>query len=879
MTSVPLTPEAASARPPSTPDEVRVLPASLAQRRLWLMDQFEPGSSFYNLSTSLRLPGALDIAVLERSLDELLRRHETLRTTFVPVDGTPLQRIAPPRPFSLAVIDLRHMPLPDREAEASRMATEEARRPFELSSGPLIRGTLLRLGEQEHQLLLTLHHIISDAWSLGLLQRELRTLYGAFAAGQPAPLPEPPTRYEHFVRWQQESLQGEAVERLLAYWRKQLAGAPIVLELPTDRPRGTVQRLQRASHSVTLPASLTQGLEALAQREDATLFMTLLAGFSTLIHRYSGQEDVVIGTRVTGRTRPELENVVGLVANTLALRHNLSGNPRFVELLARVREVTRGALAHQELPFETLVDDLQPERNLGHSPIFQVMFDLQDELTASDGARVLARNSKTDLTLFMARTANGLSATFDYDTGLFDAERIQRMAGHFQLLLEAAVSQPSQPISSLPLLTEAEWRTLREWNSATFDYPRDRCVHELFSQQAARTPDAPRRHLRPEVPHLPPARRALQPARPPPALPGRRPRGPRRPVRRALRRPRRRPPRHPQGRRRLPPPGPLLPLRASGLHARGRRRQRPARPPGQAPAPACLLRARRPPRRRLGPEAIGRHPPSLRPPPPAPTTSPTSSTPPAPPAGPRAAPSTTAPSARSPRQGPPPLRPDGPRRPGLQRLLRPQRLRDLGRPARTAPTSSASPPTPLVLPRTSPPRCVTRPSPSCSSPRRCSTSWPRQYPATFRASDSLVFGGEAADPVALRELFQHGPPRRLLNGYGPTECTVFSTFHDVTSPPPSGLGHPHWPAPGQQPPLHPRQAPAAGPRRRRPVSSTSPASGLGRGYLNRPSSPPTHLPARPLQLHRRAPASTGRATSSASCPTAASSTWAASTTR
>ncbi|WP_082175630.1 amino acid adenylation domain-containing protein [Archangium gephyra] len=790
MTPVPRPTVATADRPSSTPDEVRVVPAAVAQRRLWVMDQFEPGSSFYNLSTSLRLPGALDVPVLERSLDELLRRHEVLRTTFASVDGTPIQRIAPPRPFALSVIDLSQLPPADREAEASRLAAQEASGPFELTTGPLFRGILLRLGEQEHQLLLTLHHIIADVRSLGVLVRELRTIHDAFAAGQPAPLPEPSTRYEDFVRWQREFLHGEAVEGLLAWWRKQLAGVPNVLELPTDRPRGTVQRLLRASHSVTLPASLTRGLEALAQREDATLFMTLLAGFSTLLHRYSGQEDVVVGTRVTGRTRPELENVVGLVANTLALRNNLSGNPRFVELLARVREVTRDALAHQQLPFETLVEAIHPERNLGHAPLFQVLFNLQDELTAGDGAQVLSRSAKNDLTLFMARTADGLSATFDYDTDLFDADRIQRMAGHFQLLLEAAVSQPSQPISTLPIITEAEWNTLREWNSATFDFPRDRCVHEVFSEQAARTPDAPAvtygprsftyreldersnqlaHHLRaqgvgPEVlvglcvdrsvdlilgilgilkaggAYLPldsayPAERLafmLEDARVGVLLV------------------------HQDKLRRLPPfSGPIVRLDSdSDLEVIGRQSTQP--PPSTVCADnlAYVIYTSGSTGRPKGSAIFHRSIFAL----------------------------------------------------SYDRSLQPFSPSD-----RVAQTSNISfDPSVFEIwgalhhgshligmtadPARAPEDFTAQVRDQNITVMFCSTAVlnlvARQYPATFQNVDALFFGGEAADPVALRELFKHGPPRRLVNGYGPTECTVFSTYYDVASSPPAGVSVP-----------------------------------------------------------------------------------------
>ncbi|HEX5745893.1 MAG TPA: amino acid adenylation domain-containing protein [Archangium sp.] len=790
MTPVPRTTEATAARPSSTPDDVRVVPAAVAQRRLWVMDQFEPGSSFYNLSTSLRLPGTLDAAVLERGLDELLRRHEVLRTTFASVDGTPIQRISPPRPFALSIIDLSHLPPAERQAEASRLATQEAGKPFELSTAPLIRGTLLRLGEQEHQFLLTLHHTISDVRSLGVLLRELRTTYDALAAGQPAPLPEPSTRYEDFVRWQQEFLHGEAVAGLLDWWRKQLAGVPNILELPTDRPRGTVQRQERASHSVTLPASLTRGLEALAQREDATLFMTLLTGFSTLLHRYSGQEDVVVGARVSGRTRPELENVVGPIANTLALRNNLSGSPRFVELLARVREVTRAALAHQELPFETLVEAIQPERNLGHAPIFQVMFDLQDALTASAGAPVIARSAKTDLTLFMARTAEGLSATFDYDIDLYDAERIQRMAGHFQLLLESAVARPSQSISSLPIIPEAEWRTLREWNSATFDFPRDRCVHEIFSQQAALTPDAPAvtygprsftyreldersnqlaRHLRaqgvgPEVlvglcvdrsvdlilgimgilkaggAYLPldsayPAERLafmLEDASVSVLLV------------------------HQDKLRRLPAfSGPIVRLDADAdLKAIGRESAEPLPPTACPDNLAYVIYTSGSTGRPKGSAIYHRT---------------------------------------------------------IFALVDDKDLHPFGPKDRVAQTSNISfDPSVFEIwgalthgshlmgmtadPARAPEDFTAQVRDQAISVMFCSTAvlnlLARQYPATFRNVDTLFFGGEAADPTALRELFKHGPPRRLVNGYGPTECTVFSTYYDVATPPPAGSSVP-----------------------------------------------------------------------------------------
>jgi amino acid adenylation domain-containing protein len=797
------------------------------------MDQLEPGSSFYNLSTSLRLPGPLDAAVLERSLDELLRRHEALRTTFASVDGTPIQRIAPPRPFSLAIIDLRHLPLPDRESEASRLATEEARRPFDLSAGPLIRGTLLRLGEQEHQLLLTLHHIISDACSLGVLLRELRTLYGALSAGQPALLPEPPTRYEDFVRWQQEFLHGEATERQLSYWRQRLAGAPAVLELPTDRPRSAVQRLQRATWSVTLPASLTRDLEALAQREDATLFMTLLAGFSALLQRYSGQEDLVVGTSVAGRTRPGLEHLVGLVANTLVLRNNLSGNPRFVELLARVREVTLGALSHQDLPFEKLVDSLQPEPSLGHSPLFQVMFDLQDDVPASDGPRVLARTSRCDLMLFMARTAEGLSATFEYDTGLFDPERIQRMAGHLQVLLQAAVSNPHQPLSSLPLLTEAEHHTLRQWNSATCDFPRDLCVHELFSQQAARTPDAPAvtygqhsltyrqldersnqlaRHLRslgvgPEVlvglcversvdlvlgilgilkaggAYLPlessyPSERLafmLQDASVSLLLV------------------------HHDKLQRLPSfSGPIVRLdSASDSDAIGRQSSQPLPPAACPDNLAYVIYTSGSTGKPKGSSIFHR---------------------------------------------------------GICALSFDRDFHPFSPLDRVAQASNVSfDPSTFEIwgallhgahlvgitadPARAPEDFSAQVREQAVTVMFVSTAvlnlLARQFPSTFQHVHTLVFGGEAADPVALRELFLHGPPRRLLNGYGPTECTVFSSFHHVSSPPPVGspvpIGRPLSNGPLYILDKHLHPVPIG-------VPGELYVSGerLGRGYFNRP---------------------------------------------
>ncbi len=480
-------------------EEVYVFPVSFAQQRLWFLDQFEPGSPFYNVPTAVRLSGRLDVVALERTLNEIVRRHESLRTTFTALDGEPMQVISPSLTLPLPIVDLRHLPEAEREAEAMRLAQEEAKRPFDLSRGPLLRTTLLWLDEEEYLFLLTMHHIICDGWSIGVFIGELTALYTAFSAGKPSPLPELPIQYADFAVWQREWLQGEVLEEQLAYWKQQLGDDPGILELPTDRPRPPIYTNNGAVLSRKLSKELADALQALSREEGVTLFMTLLAAFQTLLHRYTGQEKISVGTPIANRNRAEIEGIIGFFVNTLVLRTDLSGNPTFRHLLKRVREVTLGAYAHQDLPFEMLVDALQPERDMSHTPLFQVMFILQNapvqgqELPGLTLSQVETHpgTSTFDLTLSMAEGPDGLEASVEYNTDLFDAATIRRMLDHFQTLLEAIAADPDRPIAELPLLTEAERQQLLvEWNDTATDHPQDLCVHQLIEAQAERTPDA-----------------------------------------------------------------------------------------------------------------------------------------------------------------------------------------------------------------------------------------------------------------------------------------------------------------------------------------------------------------------------------------------------
>ncbi|HEU4562015.1 MAG TPA: condensation domain-containing protein, partial [Longimicrobium sp.] len=365
--------------PPVVPTgRAGTLPLSFAQERLWFLDRLEPGSAVYNMPVAWRLGGVLDGAALEHALGEIVRRHEVLRTTFMEVDGSPVQAVAPFGGFTLRVDDLSGLGEADREAALGRRASEEARHPFDLSVGPLFRAALLRLGAEDHVLLLSMHHIVSDGWSMGVLFRELSALYAADREGGASPLAELPLQYADYAVWQREQLAGEVLERQLAYWRARLAAAPELLELPTDRPRPPVQTYRGATVPVNFSPELLERLRALGRSEGATLYMTLLGAFQVLLSKYAGSEDVVVGSPIAGRTRKEVEELIGFFVNTLVLRTDLSGDPSFREVLRRARGVTLGAYEHQEVPFERLVAELQPERSLSHSPLFQVMFALQN---------------------------------------------------------------------------------------------------------------------------------------------------------------------------------------------------------------------------------------------------------------------------------------------------------------------------------------------------------------------------------------------------------------------------------------------------------------------------------------------------------------------
>ena len=354
------------------------LPLSFAQQRLWFLDQLEPGSSFYNIPAAVRLHGVLNVAALERTLSEVVRRHEVLRTHFMAVDGEPVQVIEAAAPLQLEVLDLSALEEEAREAEVLRLAQLEASRPFDLWRGPLLRVGLLRLGKEEHVALVTMHHIVSDGWSMGVFINEVATLYAAYVRGEESPLEELPIQYADFAHWQRGWLQGEVLAAQLDYWRAELADAPTVIDLPIDKPRPPVQTYRGAYQPLQLSAALSAQLRDLSRRHGATLFMTLLAAFDLLLCRYAGQEQVLVGTPIANRNRSEIEGLIGFFVNTLVLRGDVRGNPSFSELLRRVRETALSAYAHQDLPFEKLVEELQPERDMSRSPLFQVMFVLQN---------------------------------------------------------------------------------------------------------------------------------------------------------------------------------------------------------------------------------------------------------------------------------------------------------------------------------------------------------------------------------------------------------------------------------------------------------------------------------------------------------------------
>ena len=488
--------------------EVFVFPASFAQQRLWFLDQLAPHNSFYNVTTALRLTGALDRDCIERAIGEIVGRHEVLRTTFAAVDGQPMQVISPYFKFVLNTADLRNIPAEKREAAAIKLAELEADRPFDLAAGPLLRAVLICLSETEHILSINMHHIVADDWSIGVLIRELEIIYTDLVGDRPLQLPQLPLQYADFSEWQRECLQGEVLENQLVYWRRQLAGIQ-ALNLPIAKPKIAAQSYRGTTEFFELAPQLGSELKALAQRENATLFMTLLAAFQVLLARYSQQLDIAVGSPIANRNRSEIEGLIGFFVNTLVLRTDLSGNPTFRELLSRVREVTMSAYACQDVPFEQLVEELQPERSLHQNPLFQVVFSLQNaplqqlELPGLKLSYVNleVKTARFDLELHLWDAADSFRSCYGkdwqhadslrgaaiYNTDLFDRPAISRMLEHFNILLSSIVADPDRRIAKLPLLGENErQRLLVEWNNTGTDYPRNRCVHELFEEIADR---------------------------------------------------------------------------------------------------------------------------------------------------------------------------------------------------------------------------------------------------------------------------------------------------------------------------------------------------------------------------------------------------------
>jgi amino acid adenylation domain-containing protein len=486
----------------------RKLPLSFAQQRLWFQEELARGTSTLHIDLEMSLKGPLNQAALEQTFSEISRRHENFRTSFPVIDGEPVQVVQPPARVSIPTVDLSKLNEAERESVEAKLAETALARPFDLETGPLVRLALIRHSEQEHTVQCMLHHIVSDGWSRGVLIREVSSLYEAFGSGEPSPLPELKVQYADYAVWQRERLQGEALERELEFWKDQLAGAPPLLDLPTDRPRPPVQTYRGAAETFSLSPDLSRRLKALSQQKGTTMFMLLLAAFQTLLYRYTNEEDIVVGTTVANRERSEIEPLIGFFVNMLALRADCSGNPPFLQLLDQVRETTLKAYAHQSVPFEKLIQELRPKRNPGYLPLFQAVFTFQNQptlmdMTLSDLTLSVPQREVTttqiDLLFDMDEISGGLQGGVQYNRDLFDRTTILRMIEHFQSLLTAIAADPQQRLSELPMLSAEETHQLAAWNETPITSAPDVCVHQLFEVQSEATPDSIAVEFRGEV--------------------------------------------------------------------------------------------------------------------------------------------------------------------------------------------------------------------------------------------------------------------------------------------------------------------------------------------------------------------------------------------
>ncbi|HTR47809.1 MAG TPA: condensation domain-containing protein, partial [Verrucomicrobiae bacterium] len=484
--------------PANQPQDVYVFPISLAQRRLWFLDQLLPGSPAYNIPVSLRLRGDLNVSALQRAFDEIVARHESLRTTFAQQGGEPVQVVAPTGSMAITRADFKKLAAEESEAEARRLLGEEGLRGFDLQHGPLLRALLIALGERDHVLCVTMHHIVTDGRSLQVLVQELSALYDAFSRDLPSPLPPLPIQYADFTLWQQEWLGTGELDEQLAYWKQQLNGVT-PLRLPTDRIRPAEPSSRGGRVEFSLPAEVADKLRSLSQKENATLFMTLLAAYQVLLCRHSDEADICVGSPIANRSRSELDGLIGFFANTLALRGDLSGDPTFREFLQRIRKMTLEAYRHQDVPFEKLVQELQPDRDLSRNPLFQASFSLEQDFSHDLKLANLAFapfaadivSTHFDLEAHFVDSPQGISGSLVYSSELFDAETARRMADHFCALLESIAASPDQHVSQLRLMADAERRqVIEDWNRTERAYPGEKSLAELFEQQAARSPEA-----------------------------------------------------------------------------------------------------------------------------------------------------------------------------------------------------------------------------------------------------------------------------------------------------------------------------------------------------------------------------------------------------